>query len=576
MNSTKPVFQAFRIVIGFSLVMLFAEVFLWANEWKMEINAIDFRLGYIGGERYVFLNIMDQDENHLTSLSSDNISLKINQEPVLLSNFGHYQHLENRIALLVDGQGMVTTEKIEMIKKGFGQFIRQKQELDEILINFNGLAQKGKALTSKEQLSEILATITPNQEKEQPTLEFLFQQLQLFRFQEKRQWAILLSSVSPSYNEKDFSNLVQFLKKHQITLMAILNRQAVSSWWETLVAQTNGSIYPFNTVEELPEVLEKVRQRIDQEYMLTYQLNTLGNIPHDIEIKLVSNEGQESIQSQVSSIPIWPHSQKPFLLWGWVCIGVGLVMGGGGIFIKRWNSLDSKKKRGFRIITPGENFQFIPLNDDSYVLEFLSSIQTKGNLRLSANLSKVVLTAKQNSYFLDDKNYKNALLINRRRVRRTLLRHGDILDIGELTLIYLNSHHPLPMHTEIPKHTSVPIHYDKPQGPIRKSIGLLIDEDRRQDYYLVKNITFIGRSKTNNIILDSPQIALRHAKIVRIGAQYKLHSLSNQKGSFVNRRRVEQRFLKDGDELSFDNCHLRFRIAHNPPSRTDKTKVPHA
>ena len=229
-------------------------------------------------------------------------------------------------------------------------------------------------------------------------------------------------------------------------------------------------------------------------------------------------------------------------------------------------------------MTPGENFQFIPLNKSSYGLDFLSTIRTKRNLRLSANLDKVLLTAEQNSYFLEDKNYKNALLINRRRVKRYLLRHGDVLDIGEMTLIFLNQTNFLNKDVELDEQVPIPIYFDKPLGPIRKKVGTLINMNTRQEYYLVKNITFIGRSKTNNIVLNSSQIALRHAKIIRIGTQYKLISLSNQEGTFVNRRRVEQRFLKEGDEISFENCLFRFRMLNHASIRDDKAKssVQHA
>lgn len=561
---------------GFFLWLTWGGMSLQANEWEIKINAIDSRLGHVRGERYIFLNIFNQDDEHFVALAPDNISLKINQDPHLPSHVGRLP-LENRIALLLDVSEFANRQKMAMIRKGLHQFMGQSESSDEIYFNSNGLEQTGSVLNSQEALPQALEKIPAHSEKRLPTSQFLLKELQSFRFPQKRQWAILIASNPARQNEKTLENLAHGLMKERITLIAILDEKPASAWIKTLANQTHGSVYELKNFQEFPRALQKVRARIDQEYRLAYQQNTLGSVPHGIEIKLISSQGQGQTQSQIPMLSIWPHGQ-PSLMGGLISVGGLILLGWGGILMRRWQASGSKKQKGFGILTSGESFQFIPLEKESYILDFLSSIKTKGNLRLSANLSKVVLTAEENSYFLDDKNYKNALLINKRRVRRTLLKHGDILDMGELTLIYLNPLQPQVSAPSFPKPSSAPIYYDKPQGPIRKQIGVLTDEGRRQDYHLVKNITFIGRSKTNNIVLDSPQIALRHAKIVKIGAQYKLHSLANQEGTFVNRRRIEQRFLKDGDEVSFENYQLRFRIAHNPPMWPDKFKrnTPHA
>ena len=198
-------------------------------------------------------------------------------------------------------------------------------------------------------------------------------------------------------------------------------------------------------------------------------MKTLGSIPHDIEIKFIGKHGVESIHHHADYVSIWPHTQKPMPLSGLVGIGGIFLIGIGRLLIKNRKSVVLSKQTGFQIMTPGENFQFIPLNQSSYVLDFLSTIRTKRNLRLSANLDKVLLTAEQNSYFLEDKNYKNALLINRRRViKRYLLRHGDVLDIGEMTLIFLNQTNYINKDVELDEQVPIPIYFDKPLGPIRK------------------------------------------------------------------------------------------------------------
>ncbi|GIS36666.1 MAG: hypothetical protein Ct9H90mP8_0860 [Pseudomonadota bacterium] len=59
-------------------------------------------------------------------------------------------------------------------------------------------------------------------------------------------------------------------------------------------------------------------------------------------------------------------------------------------------------------------------------LEFLNNLQTNRELRLSSNLNRVNLIKQQKTFLIEDKNYKNALLINRRRSHRTLLCNNDV------------------------------------------------------------------------------------------------------------------------------------------------------
>ena len=85
---------------------------------------------------------------------------------------------------------------------------------------------------------------------------------------------------------------------------------------------------------------------------------------------------------------------------------------------------------GFQLLNIGEQGMFIPLKPEVQTLELLSKINPGKKYRLSANLNKVTLTPHQNSFLLEDKNYKNALLINRRRSHRILLNNDEILDLS--------------------------------------------------------------------------------------------------------------------------------------------------
>jgi pSer/pThr/pTyr-binding forkhead associated (FHA) protein len=218
---------------------------------------------------------------------------------------------------------------------------------------------------------------------------------------------------------------------------------------------------------------------------------------------------------------------------------------------------------GFEIITPGENHRFIPLELTPYTLDYLNDIETKRNLRLSSNLNRVTLTPQQNTFFLEDKNQKNALLINRRRVNRVLLQNEDVLDIGELTLLFRNR---LPGNRAAVDEKDTnggnpllqPQRCASPRGPLPRSVASLQFLGSKQEYPLVRNVMVIGRSETCDMVLNDPSVQLRHARIFRSGTAYKLHNLCSE-GSYLNGRRIEQKELRPGDEIALGRYVFLFR-----------------
>ena len=216
---------------------------------------------------------------------------------------------------------------------------------------------------------------------------------------------------------------------------------------------------------------------------------------------------------------------------------------------------------GFEVISPTERRRFIPLEERFQALDFLSKIETTGGLRLSANLNKVTLSVRKYGYLMEDKNYRNALLVNRRRVRRTLLRDGDVLDLGDLTLLYRDNRG-----TRIVRYASITpgegksqIKFQRLKGPIRRGIPMLVPEQTpTRIFYVTRNKIFIGRSENNDLVIKSRNVYYRHAKLERVGGRWKLQDLSILGNTFVNNRRIEQRFLKDGDEISIESHRFKF------------------
>ena len=222
------------------------------------------------------------------------------------------------------------------------------------------------------------------------------------------------------------------------------------------------------------------------------------------------------------------------------------------------------KQVGFLSITPHRPSRYFVLNDDVEnmvpVVDKLADEQTN----VYSNLHKITLSMKPNGVFLEDKNYKISILVNRRRSRRSFLNDGDILDMGELTIMYKS-----PFTNEkkyeaknrssgkgIPRSRRV-------HGKVLPGCARLIPvEQREKTFYLTKNIVFIGRSEMNDLVPKSKAVSPTHSKIEKVSGKYKLVDLNSLTGTFVNGRRVDNKFLHDGDEVSFESVKYTFTTSN--------------
>tara|TARA_B110000444_G_scaffold130248_1_gene122505 strand:- start:1824 stop:2837 length:1014 start_codon:yes stop_codon:yes gene_type:complete len=229
---------------------------------------------------------------------------------------------------------------------------------------------------------------------------------------------------------------------------------------------------------------------------------------------------------------------------------------------------------GFHLLNLGEQKTLIPLKSEIQTLEFLTQIQTSKKYRLSANLSRVTLTPHQNTFVLEDKNYKNALLINRRRSHRTVLCDNDVLDVGEMFLIFRNNVVPAgSIHHPASKDLQLSIVGIIPKGPVQKMTPILTFSGSKQKIPLIRNLITIGSSNSNDIIVKGNEVALRHVKIYKVGASWKIQNLLTQETTTVNGRRIDQRFLQDGDEVTVGDSTFKFKSGKAQIKQTLKSKT---
>jgi len=241
----------------------------------------------------------------------------------------------------------------------------------------------------------------------------------------------------------------------------------------------------------------------------------------------------------------------------------GLAVGFVLIFYAKSQYLKPPASRlGFISITPQRAQKFFPLTEDIENMEPVVAALANEDTKVYSNLGKITLTHKSTGTYLEEKNYKISILLNRRRCRRGYLNDGDVLDMGELTLMFVSPHQKKEREEQVPVSEHLIPRVKRAQGqPIKAYPTLIPSDSRKKTFFLTKNLIFVGRSDTCDLVSKAKSISRRHSSIEKVSGRYKITDLQTIGGTFVNGRRVEQKFLKDGDHITFESVKYTFSLS---------------
>lgn len=77
-------------------------------------------------------------------------------------------------------------------------------------------------------------------------------------------------------------------------------------------------------------------------------------------------------------------------------------------------------------------------------------------------------------------------------------------------------------------------------------------------YLLDQDLVRIGRHPEADILLDDITVSRKHAEIRRAPEGYAVHDVGSLNGTYLNRQRVEEALLRNGDELQIGKYRLVF------------------
>ena len=75
---------------------------------------------------------------------------------------------------------------------------------------------------------------------------------------------------------------------------------------------------------------------------------------------------------------------------------------------------------------------------------------------------------------------------------------------------------------------------------------------------LSTDVVRAGRHPESDIFLDDITVSRRHAEIVRAGDAYRVRDVGSLNGTYLNRERIEDAPLRNGDELQIGKFKLVF------------------
>ena len=91
-----------------------------------------------------------------------------------------------------------------------------------------------------------------------------------------------------------------------------------------------------------------------------------------------------------------------------------------------------------------------------------------------------------------------------------------------------------------------------------EGVGLVTHE-------LARDIAMIGRSPSNQIVIDHPTVSAQHALLLRAGTSYSLKDLNSTNGTQINGDFVTDAELKDGDTIRFGSVIAVFAGGYRKP-----------
>ena len=525
----------------------------------LEVTGLDLRESHFDGTHHLYLSLPDSD----TEISLSSLLLKAGdqwQTPVSVVKRSAHSPLD--LVLLIQPELLKFPETASALKSQFKQLQELVGGANKIRLTKDGIAFS----TDWDQLSN---EAPENSDSASPA-QAIYSILEQGSDAARRVILWRSGGGEQDLEGEQWWSLQNLLIRKQTTLFIFSTAKPPSNGSPAL-AVTGGR---FILNSGAGNALKDTALKILEEYKVTFSGQGLGWIPQPLEILLLDEAATSRTSWQIPQRQIWARATE-----NWLVFGVGCLLLGGVLLLLLTAKLRTSRSNSggqsyFELISPQVRIRKLVIPEKNSAMSFLESVAVAEKLRLPGNVSRVWLKHDGENLLLEDNNYKNALLVNRRRSKRRVLQHNDILDMGEVVLRFVSprtARSVAPLQTSLYNADFKFSEPEKPRGPLRKDKLVLTISGRKGSFPLTKNLFFIGESEINDLVIKGEDTYPKHAKIQKIGKLYQIVNLANSDSTQVNGRRISQKFLRDGDALQLGNVQMRVSIGALPQEKSQQS-----
>lgn len=163
-------------------------------------------------------------------------------------------------------------------------------------------------------------------------------------------------------------------------------------------------------------------------------------------------------------------------------------------------------------------------------------------------------TLEKNSWFIEDLGSSNGTLVNGRKVSKFEMADGDMIQIGKVTLRFLDA----PLEEE----AEPEVEWGDDDISLEDEYFLVLGLAGREGdvVHLPEGATTVGRNARHGLVIKDASVSGNHASIQRSGSQVTVEDTGSSNGTFVNDRRIEKGELQSGDVVRFGGIPCTFGV----------------
>ncbi|MCA9519700.1 MAG: FHA domain-containing protein [Myxococcales bacterium] len=117
-----------------------------------------------------------------------------------------------------------------------------------------------------------------------------------------------------------------------------------------------------------------------------------------------------------------------------------------------------------------------------------------------------------------------------------------------------------PVAAPMEEHEEEEIIDDTPRGPVKGKLEVVAGPHAGRTFWITDDITTIGSMDGNNIVLNDSSVSKRHAGIKIEDKRYELADFGSTNSTFINGRKINKQFLRDGDKIRFGDTEMVFHL----------------